>query len=119
MRMPKVLDLAIMLDGENLISTNAKQVFLEEHSITSLSVSIDSKFFIVNLNSQEIHLRDVAGSGKAFKNNGGGQSVNWNPKRPLMLASASNDHIIHIRGSSQANNKIQPKDSHLKMTKRL
>ncbi|XP_022758560.1 WD repeat-containing protein 26 isoform X2 [Durio zibethinus] len=74
MRMPKVLDLAVTSDGENLISafsdkeirilnlrTNAEQVILEEHSITSLSVSIDSKTFIVNLNSQEIHLRDVAG----------------------------------------------------------
>lgn len=73
-RMPKVLDVAVTSDGENLISifsdkeirilnlrTNAERVFSEEHSITSLSVSIDGKFFIVNLNSQEIHLRDVAG----------------------------------------------------------
>ncbi|XVF72123.1 hypothetical protein PTKIN_Ptkin12aG0095200 [Pterospermum kingtungense] len=54
-RMPKVLDLAVTSDGENLISifsdkeiwilnlrTNAEQVISEEHSITSLSVSIDS-----------------------------------------------------------------------------
>ncbi|KAG8641863.1 WD repeat-containing protein WDS homolog isoform X2 [Manihot esculenta] len=73
-RMPKVLDLAVTPDGEHLISvfsdkdirifnlvTNAERVISEEHPITSLSVSINSKFFIVNLNSQEIHLWDVAG----------------------------------------------------------
>ncbi|KAJ4832303.1 hypothetical protein Tsubulata_008649 [Turnera subulata] len=72
-RMPKVLDLAVTPDGENLISvlaekeiriwnirTNAEQVIMEEHPITSLSISADSKFFIVNLNSQEIHLWDIA-----------------------------------------------------------
>jgi WD40 repeat protein len=76
-RMPKVLDLAVTPDGENLISvmsdleirilnvrTNAEQVIPEEQPITSLSVSADSKFFIVNLNSQEIHLWDVAGKWK-------------------------------------------------------
>ncbi|KAA8550682.1 hypothetical protein F0562_002366 [Nyssa sinensis] len=74
MRMPKVLDLAVTPDGENLISiftekeirilnvgTNAERVISEEHPITSLSVSGDSKFLIVNLNSQEIHMWDVAG----------------------------------------------------------
>ncbi|XP_020539085.1 WD repeat-containing protein WDS homolog isoform X2 [Jatropha curcas] len=79
-RMPKVLDLAVTPDGEHLISvfsdkdirifnlvTNAERVISEEHPITSLSVSIDSKYFIVNLNSQEIHLWDVAGKQKALK----------------------------------------------------
>ncbi|KAK7284186.1 hypothetical protein RJT34_18927 [Clitoria ternatea] len=74
MRMPKVVDLAVTPDGEHLISifldkeirilhmgTNAERVISEEHPITSLSVSGDSKFFIVNLNSQEIHMWDVAG----------------------------------------------------------
>lgn len=74
MRMPKVLDLAVTPDGENLISifsgkeirilnveTNAERVISEKHPITSLSVSGDSKFLIVNLNSQEIHMWDVAG----------------------------------------------------------
>lgn len=72
MRMPKVLDLAVTPDGENLISifsdkeirilnltTNSERVISEEHSITSLSVSGDSKYLIVNLNSQEIHLWDI------------------------------------------------------------
>lgn len=76
-RMPKVLDLAVTPDGENLISvlsdkeirilnmsSNTEKVIPEEHPITSLSVSADSKFFIVNLNSQEIHLWDVAGKWK-------------------------------------------------------
>lgn len=74
MRMPKVVDLAVTPDGEYLISifvdkeirilhmaTNTEQVISEEHPITSLSVSGDSKLFIVNLNSQEIHMWDVAG----------------------------------------------------------
>ncbi|XP_074279055.1 WD repeat-containing protein WDS homolog [Silene latifolia] len=76
-RMPKVLDLAVTSDGNNLISvfsdkdirilnvvTNSENVISEEHPITSLSVSADGKFFIVNLNSQEIHLWDVAGKWK-------------------------------------------------------
>ncbi|GAB4830133.1 hypothetical protein Ancab_019775 [Ancistrocladus abbreviatus] len=74
MRMPKVLDLAVTAEGNNLISvlldkeirilnvvTNAEQVISEEHSITSLSVSVDGKYFVVNFNSQEIHMWDVAG----------------------------------------------------------
>ncbi|RAL42214.1 unnamed protein product [Cuscuta campestris] len=74
MRMPKVLDLAVTPDGENLISvfadkeirilnvgTNSERIIAEEHPITSLSVSGDGKFFIVNLNSQAIHMWDVAG----------------------------------------------------------
>ncbi|KAG8370848.1 hypothetical protein BUALT_Bualt13G0026000 [Buddleja alternifolia] len=74
MRMPKVLDLAVTPNGENLISifsekeirilnvaTSGERVISEEHSITSLSISGDSRFLIVNLNSQEIHMWDVAG----------------------------------------------------------
>lgn len=73
-RMPKILDVAVTPDGENLISifldkeirilnleTNAERVIQEEHSISSLSISGDGKFFIVNLNNQEIHMWDVAG----------------------------------------------------------
>lgn len=73
-RMPKVLDLAITPDGEQLISifsdkdirilnvgTGGERVISEEHPITSLSLSGDGKFFIVNLNSQEIHMWDIAG----------------------------------------------------------
>ncbi|KAK9282019.1 hypothetical protein L1049_004930 [Liquidambar formosana] len=166
MRMPKVLDLAVTPDGENLISifsdkeirilnvrTNAERVISEEHPITSLSVSGDSKFLIVNLNSQEIHMWDVAGRwDKPLKYTGhmqdryvirscfGGLNstfiasgsensqvyiwnrrhskpievlfghlmtvncVSWNPKRPRMLASASDDQTIRIWGPSISKN---------------
>nr|XP_043635995.1 WD repeat-containing protein WDS homolog isoform X2 [Erigeron canadensis] len=75
MRMPKVTDIAVTPNGENLISifsdrdiqilnldTNVERVISEEHPITSLTVSGDSKYLIVNLNSQEIHMWDVEGS---------------------------------------------------------
>ncbi|GJY75574.1 WD repeat-containing protein WDS [Tanacetum coccineum] len=74
-RMPKVTDIAVTPNGENLISvfsdrdirilnvdTNTERVISEEHPITSLSVSDDNKYLIVNLNSQEIHMWDVEGS---------------------------------------------------------
>ena len=74
MRMRKVLDLAVTSDGTHLVSvfsdkeirilnvvTNSERLISEEHPITSLSVSADGHFFIVNLNSQEIHMWDVAG----------------------------------------------------------
>ncbi|KAL1367755.1 hypothetical protein HN51_021873 [Arachis hypogaea] len=160
MRMPKVVDIAVTPDGEYLISifldkeirilhlgTNVERVISEEHPITSLSVSSDSKFFIVNLNSQEIHMWDVAGqwdkpltytghkqrkyvirscfgglNGKFIASGSensqvyiwntqnskpievlSGHSltvncVSWNPKRPQMLASASDDHTVRIWG---------------------
>ncbi|CAI9300128.1 unnamed protein product [Lactuca saligna] len=73
-RMPKVFDIAVTPNGEYLITifsdkdirilnvaTNAERVISEEHSITSLSVSGDNKYLIVNLNSQEIHMWDVEG----------------------------------------------------------
>ena len=72
-RMPKVLDLAVMPDGETLICvfsekevrmfnvrTNAERVVSEQHSIASLSLSRDGQRFIVNLNSQEIHMWEVS-----------------------------------------------------------
>lgn len=74
MRIPKVLDIAITPNEEYLISifsdkqirvlnlgTNMERVVSEQHPITSLSVSEDSMFLIVNLNSQEIHMWDVDG----------------------------------------------------------
>ncbi|GER41156.1 transducin family protein / WD-40 repeat family protein [Striga asiatica] len=160
-RMPKVLDLAITPNGENLVSifsdkeirimnvgTGAERVIPEEHSITSLSVSGDSEFLIVSLNSQEIHLWGVGGGsvGPAMCYKGHRQKkyvirscfgglnsmfiasgsedskvyiwnrrcsdpieilsghsmtvncVSWNPKRPQMLASASDDNTIRIWG---------------------
>lgn len=169
MRMPKVLDLAVTPDGKNLISifsdkeirilnlgTNAERVISEEHPITSLSVSGDSKFLIVNLNSQEIHMWDVAGKweeplkytghkqhkyvirscfgglNSTFIASGSENAqvyiwnrkhskpievlsghlmtvncVSWNPRRPQMLASASDDQTIRIWGPSKSKD-IQP-----------
>ena len=43
------------------MATNAERVISEEHPITSLLVSGDNKYLIVNLNSQEIHMWDVEG----------------------------------------------------------
>ncbi|KAF5937552.1 hypothetical protein HYC85_025058, partial [Camellia sinensis] len=166
-RMPKILDLAVTPDGQNLISvfsdkeirilnvtTNAERVISEAHPITSLSISGDSKYLIVNLNSQEIHMWDVAGIWvKPLKYEGhkqhkyvirscfGGLNstfiasgsedsqvyiwnrrssnpvevlsghsmtvncVSWNPKRPQMLASASDDQTIRVWGPSRSKNK--------------
>ncbi|PON54576.1 WD repeat containing protein [Trema orientale] len=166
MRMPKVLDLAVTRDGENLICifsdkeirivnvvTNAERVISEENSITSLSLSGDGEFFIINLNSQEIHMWDVAGKWEKPMNYTGhkqnkyvirscfgglnskfiasgsentqvyiwnrqntrpievlsGHSmtvncVSWNPRRPQMLASASDDQTIRIWGPSLPSN---------------
>ncbi|KAL3531171.1 hypothetical protein ACH5RR_010493 [Cinchona calisaya] len=157
-RMPKVSDIAVTPDGEHLISifsdkeihilnlhTNAERVISEKHSITSLSVSADNKFFIVNLNSQEIHMWDIAGKllkpskykghrqhkyvirscfgglngtfiasgsedSKVYIWNRLGDNpieilsghlmtvncVSWNPRKPQMLASASDDQTIRI-----------------------
>ncbi|XP_022851578.1 WD repeat-containing protein WDS homolog isoform X2 [Olea europaea var. sylvestris] len=161
-RMPKVLDIAVTADGERLISilsdkeirilnvaTNAERVISENHSITSLSTSRDSKFLIVNLNSQEIHVWDISGNGsEPFQYRGHKQQkyvirscfggfnslfiasgsedskvyiwnrrysspievlsghlntvncVSWNPRKPQMLASASDDQTIRIWGPS-------------------
>ncbi|XP_062148383.1 WD repeat-containing protein WDS homolog [Alnus glutinosa] len=168
-RMRKILDLAVTPDGKHLITiftekelrilnlaTNAERVIPEEHKISSLSISGDSKFFIVNLNSEEIHMWDVAGkwdtplkytghkqhtyvirscfgglnsvfiasgseNSKVYIWNrrqswpievlsGHGMTVNcvsWNPRRPQMLASASDDHTIRIWGPSLSK-KMQP-----------
>ncbi|KAJ0967441.1 hypothetical protein J5N97_024358 [Dioscorea zingiberensis] len=157
-RMPKVSDLAVTPDGNSLISIcsnreiwirdfrkGTERVIPEEHSITSLSLSRDGKFMIVNLNSEEIHLWSVytasntphryrghkqgkyvirscfGGSDCLFLASGSEDSkiyiwqrhdeapiqilsghsltvncVSWNPSKPHMLASASDDRTIRI-----------------------
>ncbi|XP_043721855.1 WD repeat-containing protein WDS homolog isoform X1 [Telopea speciosissima] len=168
-RVPKVLDLAVTPDGQHLISvfsekeiriynfkTKSEQIIAEEHTITSLSVSRDSELLIVNLNSQEIHMWDVArtsdkplkymghkqgryvirscfgGSNCRFIASGSENSqvyiwsrksskpieilsghsstvncVSWNPVRPQMLASASDDQTIRIWGPSRKKENIE------------
>ncbi|PIM98561.1 Conserved WD40 repeat-containing protein [Handroanthus impetiginosus] len=115
MRMPKVLDLAVTPDGENLISifsdkeitilnltTSAERVISEGHSITSLSVSGDSKFLIVNLNSQEIHMWDIAGEWtKPLKYEGHRQQRYvirscFGGVNSMFIASGSEDSKVYI-----------------------
>nr|GMD69089.1 WD repeat-containing protein WDS homolog [Ipomoea batatas] len=122
MRMPKVLDLAVTPDGENLISifadkeirilnvgTNAEHVIAEEHPITSLSVSGDGKFFIVNLNSQEIHMWDVAGTWlKPSKYNGHKQHKYvirscFGGLDSTFIASGSEDSMVYIWNRKSCN----------------
>nr|GMD66925.1 WD repeat-containing protein WDS homolog [Ipomoea batatas] len=122
MRMPKVLDLAVTPDGENLISifadkeirilnvgTNAERVIAEEHPITSLSVSGDGKFFIVNLNSQEIHMWDVAGTWlKPSKYNGHKQHKYvirscFGGLDSTFIASGSEDSMVYIWNRKSCN----------------
>ncbi|KAG0452900.1 hypothetical protein HPP92_025564 [Vanilla planifolia] len=70
--MPKVSDLAMTPDGQYLISIcSNREIWIcefprgkrwlihEDYSIASLSLSRDGKSFIVNLNSEEIHLWNV------------------------------------------------------------
>ncbi|KAK8969772.1 Coatomer subunit beta'-2 [Platanthera guangdongensis] len=171
-RMPKISDIAVTPDGHCLISISSnkeiwirefqrgeERVILEEHSITSLSLSRDGESLIVNLNSEEIHLWNVKGKSTISDNfrghkqkkyvirscfggsdclfiasgsedsqvyiwqrhnampiqilSGHSMTVNcvsWNPTRPHMLASASDDRTIRIW---LANKNTRKTDSHL------
>uniref|UniRef100_A0A0C9S4Y1 TSA: Wollemia nobilis Ref_Wollemi_Transcript_22135_2382 transcribed RNA sequence n=1 Tax=Wollemia nobilis TaxID=56998 RepID=A0A0C9S4Y1_9CONI len=73
-RMPKISDLAVTSDGKQIISTcGEKEIMMfnldtkserlidEEKLITSVCVSKDSRFLLVNLVNQEIHLWDITG----------------------------------------------------------
>ncbi|CAA6655362.1 unnamed protein product [Spirodela intermedia] len=155
--LPKVSSLAVTPDGRHLVSVVSDDLIRiydleegtelaipEEHTITSLSLSVDGQFMIVNLNN-EIHLWKVDGSlaapskyrghkqvkyvirscfggpASSFIASGSEDSqvyiwhrercvvikvlpghattvncVSWNPARPRMLASASDDHTIRI-----------------------
>lgn len=76
-RMPKISDLAVTRDGKQIISTcGEKEIMMynldtkterlieEDKSITSLCVSKDSRFLLVNLANQEIHLWDITANSK-------------------------------------------------------
>ncbi|KAM0835154.1 hypothetical protein ACQ4PT_063123 [Festuca glaucescens] len=156
-RIPKVSDLAVTPDGQNLICVCPNEIWIRElrkgrewkiperRTISSLCLSGDGQSMIVNLNSQEIHLWKTNGSSSdpdKFKGHkqgkfvirscfGGSDSlfiasgsedsqvyiwqrcmempikvlyghsmtvncVSWNPARPQMLASASDDRTVRI-----------------------
>ncbi|XP_042409002.1 WD repeat-containing protein WDS homolog [Zingiber officinale] len=157
-RMPKVTDLSVTPDGQCIISIcSSKEILVrdfhrgsewvihEEHSITSLSLSRDGQFIIVNLKNEEIHLWNLnatsssphkfrghkegeyvirscfGGSDSLFIASGSEDSqiyiwqrhkempikilsghsmtvncVSWNPTRPNLLASASDDRTVRI-----------------------
>ncbi|KAI5075350.1 hypothetical protein GOP47_0009924 [Adiantum capillus-veneris] len=82
-RVPRINDLTITADGNHMISicekdirifnleTKGERVINEDQSITSLSVSKDGRYLLVNLVSQEIHLWDMMDSAKLlFKYSG-------------------------------------------------
>lgn len=85
-RMPRISDIAITRDGSHLVSIcgdkdiriynlelKVDRVIEEEKSITSLSVSRDGRYLLVNLVSQEIHLWDITdddSNSKPFKYKG-------------------------------------------------
>eukprot|EP00850_Spirogloea_muscicola_P013079 SM000087S23361 [mRNA] locus=s87:252103:261379:- [translate_table: standard] len=71
-RMPRINDLAISEDGKHMVSIcSEKEIRIhnfedktdrtieEEKSITSLCMSSDGRYILVNLSSQEIHLWDL------------------------------------------------------------
>lgn len=82
-RVPRINDLTVTADGNHMISicekdirifnleTKVESVINEDQSITSLSVSKDGRFLLVNLVSQEIHLWDITDNAKLlFKYSG-------------------------------------------------
>ncbi|MQL81314.1 hypothetical protein Taro_013773 [Colocasia esculenta] len=156
--LPRVSSLAVTPDGEHLISVldekmvriydyqkGTELVISEEHPITSLSLSKDGRFLILNLKNEEIHLWNVDGKTSkpstyrghqqmkyvirscfggpdcSFIASGSEDSqvyiwhrercmvikvlsghemtvncVSWNPTKPYMLASASDDRTVRI-----------------------
>ncbi|CAI9287669.1 unnamed protein product [Lactuca saligna] len=89
------------------VTTNAERVISEEHPISSLSVSGDNKYLIVNLNSQDIHMWDVEGLWEkplrykvpATSSKGAGPSIlegSWNVQLELVRLIASFKPLIAI-----------------------
>lgn len=70
----KIADVAVTTDGKQIISmckeneillldmeVRTKRLIVEQHTITSFSLSRDDKFLLVNLINQEIHLWSIMG----------------------------------------------------------
>eukprot|EP01018_Ginkgo_biloba_P030558 Gb_17775 [translate_table: standard] len=121
-RMPKIYDLAVTSDGSQLISicgekdiriytfdSKTERVIAEENPITSLSVSKDGRFLLVNLVSQEIHLWDIAANSKLplkYKGHKQGRYVIrscFGGPDHAFIASGSEDSQVYIwhRGNGE------------------
>jgi hypothetical protein len=110
-RMPRINDLAITLDGSHMVSICAdkdiriynleeksERVIEEEKPITSLSVSKDGRYLLVNLVSQEIHLWDIAASSKLlFKYRGHRQG-----RYVIRSCFGGSDHAFIVSGSEDS-----------------
>eukprot|EP00249_Psilotum_nudum_P020318 c27652_g1_i1 orf=473-2251(-) len=109
-RMPRIIDLTVTADGSHLISicekdiriynmdTKVERVIDEEKSITSLSVSKDGRFLLVNLVNQEIHLWDIAVSPKLlFKYKGHRQT-----RYVIRSCFGGSDHAFIVSGSEDS-----------------
>eukprot|EP00249_Psilotum_nudum_P020319 c27652_g2_i2 orf=717-2492(-) len=109
-RMPRIIDLTVTADGSHLISicekdiriynmnTKVERVIDEEKSITSLSVSKDGRFLLVNLVNQEIHLWDIALSPKLlFKYKGHRQA-----RYVIRSCFGGTDHAFIVSGSEDS-----------------
>ncbi|KAJ7199515.1 hypothetical protein O6H91_Y498000 [Diphasiastrum complanatum] len=110
-RMPRINDLAITSDGIHMVSVSSEkhirvhnlekkseQVIEEEVSVTSLSVSKDGKYLLVNLASQEIHMWDLTSNKKLpykYKGHRQGRYV-------IRSCFGGSDHAFIISGSEDS-----------------
>lgn len=88
-RVPRINDMTITDDGNHMISvgekdirifnleTKGERMITEDQSITSLSVSKDGRYLLVNLVSQEIHLWDMMDSAKPLFKYSGHQQTRY------------------------------------------
>ncbi|EFJ15990.1 hypothetical protein SELMODRAFT_268628 [Selaginella moellendorffii] len=110
-RMPRIIDLAVTPDGSNVVcichdkdirvfnlEDKTERVIEEDHSITSLSVSLDGRYLLVNLVSQEIHLWDMALNSRSpckYKGHRQGRYV-------IRSCFGGSDHAFIVSGSEDS-----------------
>ncbi|KAK9749710.1 hypothetical protein RND81_02G145300 [Saponaria officinalis] len=118
----KISDLAVTRDGKQIISmcrekaillfnteTNVENFIEEDQIITSFSLSIDSKFLLVNVINQEIHLWTIDGDAKLIAKYKGHKRSRFLIRSCFggldqsFIASGSEDSQVYIwhRGSGQ------------------